>query len=281
MNDIAKKLTYYRKKQNLTQGQLGELLHISAQAISKWENGQAEPSLNMIVTLAKLYGITTDELLTDISPADIGAITPTQAEKKNGGIRKYWYIPVIAVVLIGAIVCSVLFLPALFKDTPGEMIQDGSFTLHMTKDQVTELLGKPQDKRSRQRGDYSYSDKLNYVDAEYYYYYEEREPKTDSELWLGIDYDYLRLVFDNEKGLIEAFYCATPTQDMMGYGGAEDLTVTSYTLLLNNGEKTGYGTVVFSDGSVYFGELEENVHDYSNGTVKPLVTKIGVFALPK
>ena len=36
-----------RKQQGLTQLELAEALHISRQAISKWETGEAEPSLEI------------------------------------------------------------------------------------------------------------------------------------------------------------------------------------------------------------------------------------------
>ena len=42
-SNIAKNLTAYRKRCNLTQSQLAEKLSITDRAISKWETGQAIP----------------------------------------------------------------------------------------------------------------------------------------------------------------------------------------------------------------------------------------------
>lgn len=47
----------------MTQEMLAEQLVISAQAISKWERGVANPDLEQIPRIAKLFGISTDELL--------------------------------------------------------------------------------------------------------------------------------------------------------------------------------------------------------------------------
>ena len=60
----AKQLKRIRKEHNFSvqdiQHQIGL---ISAQAIYKWERGQALPSLDKIVILAKLYEVTLDDLL--------------------------------------------------------------------------------------------------------------------------------------------------------------------------------------------------------------------------
>lgn len=46
---LGERITELRKQQNLSQGQLADALGISRQAVSKWENGQANPdSLNLI-----------------------------------------------------------------------------------------------------------------------------------------------------------------------------------------------------------------------------------------
>lgn len=59
-------LKYLRKKENLTQEQLAEKLHISRQAVTKWESGQAMPDLINLKEMSILFGITLDELVGDI-----------------------------------------------------------------------------------------------------------------------------------------------------------------------------------------------------------------------
>lgn len=52
-----------RKRAGLTQQDAAERLTISRQAISRWESGTAKPSIENLMALAKLYGVSTDTLL--------------------------------------------------------------------------------------------------------------------------------------------------------------------------------------------------------------------------
>ena len=40
---LAENIRYYREKNNMLQSELGRYLSVSAQAVSKWELGKAEP----------------------------------------------------------------------------------------------------------------------------------------------------------------------------------------------------------------------------------------------
>lgn len=52
-----------RKRENLSQAELGKKLGISGKAISKWETGSAKPNTDMLKKLAVIFNISTDELL--------------------------------------------------------------------------------------------------------------------------------------------------------------------------------------------------------------------------
>ena len=52
-----------RKEKSLTQIQLAELLDITNQAVSKWENGTSDPSTSNLIAIAELYGVSSEELL--------------------------------------------------------------------------------------------------------------------------------------------------------------------------------------------------------------------------
>lgn len=60
---FGQRLATLRKQSGLTQQKLGEQLNVSAQAVSKWENDQAEPDVATICRLAKIFNISTDTLL--------------------------------------------------------------------------------------------------------------------------------------------------------------------------------------------------------------------------
>lgn len=60
---LGKRIQFYRKQQGMTQDKLAETLGVTAQAVSKWENDQSCPDINMLPRLAQIFGVTTDELL--------------------------------------------------------------------------------------------------------------------------------------------------------------------------------------------------------------------------
>ncbi len=51
-----------RKEKNLTQMQLAELLEITNQAVSKWENGRGMPDMSLLQPLCDVLGISLNEL---------------------------------------------------------------------------------------------------------------------------------------------------------------------------------------------------------------------------
>lgn len=65
---LEEKLLSLRKKQGLTQMELAQALRVSRQAISKWETGEATPSLENLKSLCQLYQIPLDELLGEGQP---------------------------------------------------------------------------------------------------------------------------------------------------------------------------------------------------------------------
>ena len=64
MNDlnyvIAKNITNLRKANNYTQAELAEKLNYSDKSISKWENAESVPSVEVLVILANLFGVSID-----------------------------------------------------------------------------------------------------------------------------------------------------------------------------------------------------------------------------
>ena len=60
---IGQTIALHRKKVGLTQEELAEKCCVTAQAVSKWEQGRAAPSTANLLALAKLYGACAEELL--------------------------------------------------------------------------------------------------------------------------------------------------------------------------------------------------------------------------
>ena len=59
-------LKMHRTNCNMTQEFVAESLGVSRQAVSKWENGTSDPSTSNLLALAKLYGVSAEEILNSI-----------------------------------------------------------------------------------------------------------------------------------------------------------------------------------------------------------------------
>lgn len=60
---IGKFIAECRKKQNLTQSQLAEILNITDRAVSKWERGKSLPDASIMIELCNILKITVTDLL--------------------------------------------------------------------------------------------------------------------------------------------------------------------------------------------------------------------------
>ena len=60
---IGKRIAALRREKGLKQDDLAQVLEVSPQAVSKWENDQTCPDISLLPKLAKILGVTVDELL--------------------------------------------------------------------------------------------------------------------------------------------------------------------------------------------------------------------------
>ena len=65
---LGETLKKYRTERKMTQEFVAEQIGVSRQAVSKWENGTSDPSTSNLLALAKLYGISAEELLRNRFP---------------------------------------------------------------------------------------------------------------------------------------------------------------------------------------------------------------------
>ena len=69
MNHLSTNLQRLRKYHRLTQAEAAYWLSITRTRYSGWEQGESEPSIDMLLALSKLYRISVDRLLTaDLAP---------------------------------------------------------------------------------------------------------------------------------------------------------------------------------------------------------------------
>lgn len=63
MSSLAQNLVYFRKQNNFTQEELAKRLHISYQAVSKWENGLSLPNVRQLQDIADIFYVSIDTLV--------------------------------------------------------------------------------------------------------------------------------------------------------------------------------------------------------------------------
>ena len=63
--NIARNITAYRKRINLTQLQLAERLNYSDKAISKWERAEGVPDTVIMLKLCEIFNVTLNDLVAD------------------------------------------------------------------------------------------------------------------------------------------------------------------------------------------------------------------------
>ena len=61
--NLGERIYKLRTEKNLSQGDLAELLDVSRQSISKWENNSSVPELEKIVKLSEIFEVSLDELV--------------------------------------------------------------------------------------------------------------------------------------------------------------------------------------------------------------------------
>ena len=69
---LGKRIGLLRRQKNLKQDDLAGMLDVSPQAVSKWENDQTCPDINLLPKLAKILSVSVDELLSgkqELEPA--------------------------------------------------------------------------------------------------------------------------------------------------------------------------------------------------------------------
>ena len=78
---LGKRISTLRKQKDLRQDDIAHLLDVSPQAVSKWENDQTCPDIGLLPKLAKILGVTTDELLSGKQELQEVKLVPPEERK--------------------------------------------------------------------------------------------------------------------------------------------------------------------------------------------------------
>ncbi len=81
--NLPEKIVTLRKKQGMSQEDLAEMLNVSRQTVSRWENGTVVPDAHNILEISKTFGVTSDYLLNDDYETDDDIPQIKEAKKDN------------------------------------------------------------------------------------------------------------------------------------------------------------------------------------------------------
>ena len=104
---LAANLAELRKEENLTQAEFAAQFNYSDKAVSKWERGDSLPDVVMLKTIADLYGMRVDDLLTD------GGVAAARAEAAESSGEKQHDAYLMPKVLIAAMWVTMVWVVAV------------------------------------------------------------------------------------------------------------------------------------------------------------------------
>ena len=79
---FSDKIKQLREKRGFTQSELANLISLTRSAVNAWEMGNAIPSTEIIIKLAKIFGVTTDYLLgvDDEEKVSVNGLSPKEID---------------------------------------------------------------------------------------------------------------------------------------------------------------------------------------------------------
>ena len=98
---FEEKLIRLRKKNALSQEELAEKLNVTRQTISKWELGQTKPDSEKLMEIAKIFNVSTDELLNE-SESNFNTVKKNQ-NTDNGKRNTIIVIILVAILAVVAV----------------------------------------------------------------------------------------------------------------------------------------------------------------------------------
>lgn len=93
--NIGEKLYELRKQHQVSQEELAEMLHVSRQSVSKWENNSSVPELGKLVQICELFDLSLDELVRGQRPE---AEIPVPEEKRWFGIKAEIFLKLLGIL---------------------------------------------------------------------------------------------------------------------------------------------------------------------------------------
>jgi len=107
---IAKNIVKLRTASGMTQIELAEKLNYSDKAVSKWERAESVPDIATLCTVAKLFGVTLDQLVSDNEVIILNSINADDNEIAHKKFRNHTVITAMSILLVWLIATLVFVI---------------------------------------------------------------------------------------------------------------------------------------------------------------------------
>lgn len=220
---IGKYIKQLRQKKNLSQQELSEIVHVTRQAISGWENGKNCPDSDLLLALSSLFGVSINDILTGGSKEE--NIEKVTLELVDDNVKKTSKIKRLIILFISSILILLLcFLSYYFINNYNSIrvyrvagksdlftVRDGM--LITTRNELYIKLGEVYDpKKEKEIKEYrvyytSNGKEYDIIKSEQsnglYTYKDSYETKYSAQIYSIINNLYLEITYnDNQKDII-------------------------------------------------------------------------------
>ena len=123
---LGEKIQFYRKKIGLPQDELGRKMLVSRQTVSLWEMDKTVPTVDNLLRLKEIFGVSVDDLLSDACPLETAEKGPSevyefcysQSELKE--VYKKSRLPIIRNFIFFSVACIFLFVLMCVSDNTSD-----------------------------------------------------------------------------------------------------------------------------------------------------------------
>lgn len=125
------KLIELRKKEGLSQEELGYKLNVTRQTVSKWELGQTTPEMDKLVEMSKIFNVSVDELIneSEIQSESNPIIEDQPIVKESNKEKNIKMIIIAAIIIVIVLIVVKLFAGfTLFNKAANNIMEQGTET---------------------------------------------------------------------------------------------------------------------------------------------------------
>lgn len=136
MENIKNKIKELRISKNLTQQQLADELHVTKQAISKWEKGKSVPDIASVELISSFFGVSVDYLINDsieVAKSETTTIIPSKHLSK----LNITLISLLALLLAAVVALSITLGVLLNKDNIPATVEVNGFEITYLSDETS------------------------------------------------------------------------------------------------------------------------------------------------